>query len=228
MFVIQLRSRCLSTYLHYLHFLPACPFSSFSFSFSSLYKAVTRNSAQNGNKENPVLFNYLINTLDLPISKALAVSNCLHSVISVEKPDLAVHFFKSIGFTDVQIQSTTIKPKIHLFEELGITGSDLCKLIFSHLNLLMRSLEKAMKPSIEILNKVLVNDTENEITSLVLILNISYLEGIVVVGSRLPLLLKNQLRLLVVPESELKKHVTKLLDIRFPTNSECFYMSFIL
>ncbi|KAG5568243.1 hypothetical protein H5410_064742, partial [Solanum commersonii] len=176
--------------------------------------AVTRNSAQNGNKENPVLFNYLINTLDLPISKALAVSNCLHSVISVEKPDLAVHFFKSIGFTDVQIQSTTIKPKIHLFEELGITGSDLCKLIFSHLNLLMRSLEKAMKPSIEILNKVLVNDTENG--DLFRVLHRS--DWVI---QRSPHLIN---RLLVVPESELKKHVTKLLDIRFPTNSECFYM----
>lgn len=116
---------------------------------------MSKNSAQNGNKENPVLFNYLINTLDFQKFKALAVSNCLHWVRSVEKPELVVHFFKSIGFTDVQIQSTvhfiprilianvekTVKPKIQLLEELGITGSDLCKLISSHSNLLTRSLD---------------------------------------------------------------------------------------
>ncbi|KAJ8562746.1 hypothetical protein K7X08_031198 [Anisodus acutangulus] len=218
MFVIQLRSRCLYTHLHYLHSVPAGPFSSFCFSFSSLSKVVTENSAQNGNKENRVLVNYLVNTLDFPKSKALAVSYRFHWVRSVEKPELVVHFFKSIGFTDAQIQSIvqsvpgiliadvekTLKPKIQLFQELDITSSDMCKLMSSHANLLTRSLEKAIKPSIEVLNKVLIN------------------ESIGVVGSRLSLLLKNQPRLFALPESELKRRVSKLQDIGFSTNSRVF------
>ncbi|XP_059310337.1 uncharacterized protein LOC132061570 [Lycium ferocissimum] len=169
---------------------------------------------------------------------------------TVEKPELVVHFFKSIGFTDAQIQSTvhsvpriliadvekTLKPKIQLFQELGITGSDLCKLMSSHANLLTRSVDKAIKPSIEVLNKVLINGTDNgglfralqrslvilRSPHLRLIPNISYLESIGVVGSRLSYLLKNQARLFAVPESELKKRVSKLLDIGFSTNSRIF------
>lgn len=212
---------------------------------------MTKNSTRNGNKENHVLVNYLINTLDFSKAKALKVSNRCHWVRSVEKPELVVHFFKSVGFTDAQIQSTvhsipriliadvekTIKPKIQLFQELGITGSDLCKLISSHASLLTRSVEKAIKPSIKILDKVLVNGTENgdlfrvlqrsdwviqRSPHLRLIPNILYLESIGVVGSRLLLLLKNQPRLLTVPQSELKKRVSKLLDIGFSTNSRMF------
>ncbi|CAN4090059.1 unnamed protein product [Withania somnifera] len=237
MFVIQLCSRCLSTHLHCLHSLRTA-------------KVVTKNSARNGNKENHVVVNYLINTLDFAKSKALAVSNSCHWVRSVEKTELVVHFFKFIGFTDAKIQyivhsvpriliadvEKIIKPKIQLFQELvsRIGGSNLCKLISSHASLLTRSVEKAIKPSIKVLDKVLVNGNENgdffrvlqrsdwviqRSPQLRLIPNILYLESIGIVGSRLSLLLKNQPRLLTVPQSELKKRVSKLLDIGFSTNA---------
>ncbi|KAK4371408.1 hypothetical protein RND71_010883 [Anisodus tanguticus] len=194
------------------------------------FSVVTQNSAQNGNKENRVLVNYLVNTLDFPKSKALAVSYRFHWVRSVEKPELVVHFFKSIGFTDAQIQSIvqsvpgiliadvekTLKPKIQLFQELDITSSDLCKLMSSHANLLTRSLEKAIKPSMEVLNKVLINGTKNG--DLFRVLHREHwscwLSTIIT--------LKNQPRLFALPESELKRRVSKLQDIGFSTNSRMF------
>ncbi|XP_059309014.1 uncharacterized protein LOC132060134 [Lycium ferocissimum] len=248
MITIQLRGHCLSTHLHHFHSPSSGPFSSLRVSLSSLSHVVTKKSAQNANRENPVLLNYLINTLDLPKPKALAVSNRFPWVISVEKPQLAVHFFKSIGFTDAQIQSAvsnvpqilladvekTLKPKIQLLQELGITGSDLGRLISTKAIILTRSLEKILKPSIDVLNKVLINGIENgdwlrvlrrcdwvihKSPHLRLIPNISYLESVGIVGTQLSSLLKRQPHLFVVPESELKKLVSRLMDIGFSTDS---------
>ncbi|KAJ8562745.1 hypothetical protein K7X08_031197 [Anisodus acutangulus] len=249
MIAIQLRCRSLSTHLPHLHYLPAGPFSSFRISLSSLSQVVTKKSAQNANQENPVLLNYLINTLDIPIPKALAISNRFPWVRSVEKPELAVHFFKSIGFTDAQIQSAvchtpqiiyadvenTLKPKIQLLQELGITGSDLGTLVSKKAIILTRSLEKILKPSIEVLNKVLINGIDNgdwlrvlrrcdwviyRSPHLRLIPNISYLKSIGIVGTQLSSLLKRQPSLFVMPESELKKLVSKLMNIGFTTDSK--------
>ncbi|XP_059309016.1 uncharacterized protein LOC132060135 [Lycium ferocissimum] len=248
MITIQLRGHCLSTLLHHLHSLNSGPFSSFRVSLSSLPKVVTIKSAQNANQENPVLLNYLINTLNFPKPKALAVSNRLPWVRSVEKPQLAVHFFKSIGFTDAQIHSAvsnapqilladvekTLKPKIQVLQELGITGSDLGRLMSTKTNILTRSLDKILKPSIDVLNKVLINGIHkgdwlrvlqrcdwvlHKSPHLRLIPNISYLESVGIVGTQLSSLLKRQPYLFVVPESELKKLVSRLMDIGFSTDS---------
>ncbi|XP_016440260.2 uncharacterized protein LOC107766063 [Nicotiana tabacum] len=248
MIAIQLCCRSLSIHSHHLHSLPAGPFSSFRFSLSSLSRVVTKKSAQNANRENPVLLNYLINTLDFPKSKALAVSNRYPWVKNVEKAESVVDFFKSIGFTDAQIQSAvrnvpqilladvekTLKPKIQLLQELGITGSDLGRLISTKAIILTRSVEKILKPCIEVLDKVLINGTDNgdwfrvlrrcdwvvhKSPHLRLIPNISYLESIGIVGSQLSSLLKRQPHLFALPESELKKLVAKLIDIGFSTDS---------
>lgn len=250
MISIQLCYRSLSTHLHHLYSLPTGPFSSFRISLSSLSKAVTEKSAENAHHENPVLLNYLINTLDFPKPKALVISNRLSWVRRVEKPKLTVHFFKSIGFTDAQIQSTVfsvpqilnadvekiLKPKIQLLQELGITGSDLGMLVSRKAMLLTRSLDKLLKPSIEVLNKVLIKGSDNGdwfrvlrkcdwvmySPHLRLVPNISYLQSVGIVGSQLSSLLKRQPHLFVTSGSKLKKLVSELMDIGFSTDSRMF------
>lgn len=248
MISIQLRFRSLSTHLHHLSSLPTGPFSSFHISLSSLSQVVTKKSAQNANQENPILLNYLINTLGFPKPKAVTISDRLSWVRSVEKPKLTVHFFKSVGFTDAQIQSAVatvpqilladvekiLKPKIQLLQELGITGSDLGRLLSTKAILLTRSLDKILKPSIEVLNEVLIKSTDNGdwfrvllrcdwviygSPHLRLVPNISYLQSVGIVGSQLSSLLKRQPHLFVTHGSKLKKLVSELMDIGFSTDS---------
>ncbi|XP_055801635.1 transcription termination factor MTERF5, chloroplastic-like [Solanum dulcamara] len=249
MISIQLCCRSLSTHLHHLYSLPTGPFSSFRISLSSLSQVITKRSAQNAHQENPVLLNYLINKLDFPKPKALAISNRLHWVRSVEKPELTVNFFKSIGFTDPQIQSAVynapqilaadiekiLKPKIQLLQELGITSSDLGRLVSTKaVILLTRSLDRILKPSIEVLNKVLIKGPDNGDwfrvlrrcdwviygpPHLRLVPNISYLQSVGIVGSQLSSLLKRQPHLFAMPESRLKQLVSELMDIGFSTDS---------
>lgn len=248
MISIQLCYRSLSSHLHHVYSLPTGPLSSFRISLSSLSQAVTKKSAQNSHRENPVLLNYLINTLDFPKPKALAVSCRLSWVRSVEKRKLTVHFFKSIGFTNAQIQSTVcsipqiltldvekiLKPKIQLLQELGITGSDLVKLVSTRPMLLARSLDKILKPSIKVLSEVLIQGTDNRdwfrvlrgcdrvmcSPHLRLVPNISYLQSVGIVGSQLSSLLKRQPNLFVTSGSRLKKLVSELMDIGFSTDSK--------
>ncbi|KAF3677702.1 hypothetical protein T459_13855 [Capsicum annuum] len=248
MISIRLRYRSLSTHLYHLHSLPTGPFSSFCISLSSLSQVVTGKSAQNANQETPVLLNYLINTLDFPKPKALTISDRFPGVRSVEKPELAVQFFKSIGFTDAQIQSAvccvpqilfadvekTLKPKIQLLQELGITGSNLGRLMSTKTVILTRSLDKILKPCIEVLNKVLTNGTANgdwfrilrrcewviyRSPHLRLIPNISYLQSVGIVESQLSSLLKRQPHLFSMSGSKLKKLVSEVIDIGFSTDS---------
>lgn len=246
MISIQPRYRSLSTHLHHLYSLPTGPFSSFRISLSSLSQAVTKKSAQNANHEKTVLLNYLINTLDFPKTKALAISDRFPYVRSVEKPELTVRFFKSIGFTDAQIQSAvcsfpqillanvekTLKPKIQLLQELGITGSNLGRLMSKKAVILTRSLDKRLKPSVEVLNKVLIDKGDwfrvlqwcdwviyGWPPHMRLIPNISYLQSIGIVGSQLSSLLKRQPHLFIMSGSKLKKLVSELMDIGFSTDS---------
>lgn len=153
-----------------------------------------------------------------------------------------VRFLKTLGFSDTHIRSSVntapqilcldveniLKPKLQLFQDLGLTGSDLGKFISKTSTLLTRSLDKHLLPSIEILKKILVNDHNNE--DLILILrrcnwvanlnpetrlksNVSYLVECGIVGSQLSMLLKRQPRLFVMRESDLRDLVNKVLDM---------------
>ncbi|KAL9462120.1 hypothetical protein AB3S75_000173 [Citrus x aurantiifolia] len=101
----------------------------FSF-FSSLSKI---------HNTSPILLNYLIETLKIPESRALVISNKYPHIKSLEKQQTVRQFFRNVGLSDNHIQlavsatpkilfsdiNKTLKPKIELFQRLGFVGSDL-------------------------------------------------------------------------------------------------------
>ena len=127
-------------------------------------------------------------------------------------------FLHNVGFSDTHIQLTvtsrptilfsdvdkTLKPKIEFFQHLGFVGSDLGKFISKNPSLLAASLERKLIPCVEILKKILVDDSNNEVLTRVfrrccwnlimdteksgLLRNIEYLKSCGIVGSQLSML----------------------------------------
>ncbi|KAK9230572.1 hypothetical protein WN944_023544 [Citrus x changshan-huyou] len=216
--------------------------SLFSF-FSSLSK--THNT-------NPILLNYLIETLKIPESRALVISNKYSHIKSLEKQQTVRQFFRNVGLSDNHIQlavsatpkilfsdiNKTLKPKIELFQRLGFVGSDLGKFVSKNSFLLAVSLEKKLIPCVKIIQKILADRTTNENLIRVvsrcnwiltrdpeksgLLRNIEYLKSCGIVGSQLSALLVRQTRLFCFEELKLRQLVLRLLDMGFSTDSRMF------
>ncbi|KAI9176582.1 hypothetical protein LWI28_004565 [Acer negundo] len=216
--------------------------------YSSLTKTPTHTPP------NTLLFNYLIQTLKFPKTLAQSFSNsALYSnVKSLEKPHSVIHYLRSIGFSETDIRSSArlnlrilfcnldknLKPKLDLFQEMGLVGSDLGKFISNRSNVLTSSLEKTLIPCIQILRKILVNDNENnqDLIKLIcrcswliqsnperrLLSNIAFFESCGIVGSQLSALLKVRPRLFIHDESKLRDLVSRVSDLGFSVNSRMF------
>ncbi|GKC55103.1 transcription termination factor MTERF5, chloroplastic-like protein [Tanacetum coccineum] len=94
-------------------------------------------------QNNPHLItNYLITSLNLTQNEALALSTKIPHLKTPEKPNSVIIFLTQCGLTKTQIKTIltnsptllttdinkTLKPKFHLFQELGFKGSSLEKL----------------------------------------------------------------------------------------------------
>ncbi|KZV15538.1 hypothetical protein F511_42895 [Dorcoceras hygrometricum] len=158
----------LSFHFRNFHLNPTNPLSPcinvFSFALSRTYTSTTQS-----NSENHILLRYLIDSLKCPKHRALAITNRISYVKSLEKPQAAVHFFRTQGFSDTQIRSLlnsrpqilildsekVIKPKLMYFQELGIPRPHLAVFISKNPMLLTCSLDNKLKPCIELIKKVL-------------------------------------------------------------------------
>ncbi|KAJ9159620.1 hypothetical protein P3X46_025117 [Hevea brasiliensis] len=223
--------------LYNLLFIPKLPFFS---SFSSLANTVEA--------PNPALFHYLMETLKFSKTQALLISTRYSHIKSMEKPQSVFCFFQNLGFSNSHIQSAilltpqilfaniekSLKPKIKLFQDIGLVGCDLGKFISKNSPLLTASLKEKLVPRIEILKKLLLNDEKNEDLVKVirrcnwlisknpesrLLSNITYLKSCGIVGSQLSMLLKRQPRLFVMQESRLRDLVSRVLNMGFSINS---------
>lgn len=86
--------------------------------------------------------------------------------------DLFISYFENLGLDKTQIKTIassnprfllinvekTLKPKIRVLEELGLSGSDLVKVIVGCRNVLDRGLESFIRPRIEYLRQLLGSD----------------------------------------------------------------------
>nr|GMD76008.1 transcription termination factor MTERF5, chloroplastic-like [Ipomoea batatas] len=225
-----------------LHFYPCKP------THPSLFSIFFSGHAHTKALENPVLYNYLITNFNYPKSKALTISTRMPWIKTLEKPESVVHFFKSIGFSDAHIQSLmrdvpqllsadiekTLKPKIKLFQDLGISGPDMGNFMCKKAHLLTRSLDNVIRPCIDVLKDILRNDIDNRHLFLVmqrclwivmrspevrLLPNVEYLRSCGIVGTQLATLLRRQPRLFIIPLPKLKDLVSKVLDLGFLTDS---------
>lgn len=129
-------------------------------------------STPNLNVKNSVLADYLIHHLKLSSDKARSVSSRYPRIISAEKPEKVVCFFKDLGFSDAHIQCVvcgapqvlfadvehTLKPKLTFFQELGLSGPRICSIISKNPGILKCSLDKTLKPCINLISKVLEGD----------------------------------------------------------------------
>ncbi|KAK9230574.1 hypothetical protein WN944_023546 [Citrus x changshan-huyou] len=216
--------------------------SFFSF-FSSVSKTPNTNS---------IFLNYLIETVNIPKSRALVISNKCPTIKSLQNPQNVRQFLHSVGFSDTHIQlavyrkptilfadvNKTLKPKIGYFQQLGLVGSDLGKFISNYPTVLTASLERKLIPCVEILKKILAEDSNNEDLIRVirrmswnlvmdteksgLLRNIEYVKSCGIVGSQLSRLLVRQTRLFCFKEPKLRHLVSRLLEMGFSTNSRMF------
>ncbi|KAH9669714.1 hypothetical protein KPL70_021903 [Citrus sinensis] len=210
------------------------------------------------NSTNFIFLNFLIKTLNIPKSRALPISNKFSRIKSLEKPETVRQFLHNVGFSDTHIQLTvtsrptilfsdvdkTLKPKIEFFQHLGLVGSDLGKFISKNPSLFAASLERKLIPCVEILKKILVDDSNNEDLTRVfrrccwnlimdteksgLLRNIEYLKSCGIVGSQLSMLLVWQPRLFCYKELKIRHLVSRLLDMGFSTNSRMFVYGLVV
>ncbi|MCD9639245.1 hypothetical protein HAX54_023651 [Datura stramonium] len=115
---------------------------------------------------------YLINSLGFSNEEAISLSAKVTRINSFKNPDLALNFFKQTGFDDAQIKTLvsrspellsydvekTLKPKLQCLSELGLSGSDLVKVLLRDWKFLDRGLDNCIKSLLSCLKNVLVSD----------------------------------------------------------------------
>lgn len=229
---------------------PLSPYIDFFYS-SALSRTCT--STTHSNLENHILLNFLIDSLKCPKQRAQTITSHFSHVKSLEKPQAAVHFLKIHGFSDTQIRSMLnsrpqilildvekiLKPKLIYFQELGIPKPHLAVFISKNPMLLTCSLDKKLKPCIELIKKVLeliqpdtskcnINDDMFHILSRYawvigkdsrLLSSIKYLESCGIVGSQLVMILKNEPRLVYMSETKLKSLISRATELGFVVGS---------
>ncbi|XVF17151.1 hypothetical protein REPUB_Repub10bG0094700 [Reevesia pubescens] len=195
---------------------------------------------------NPLLFNYLVKDLDFTETLALSISNRYSHVKSLKKVLSVANFFQSLGFSNAQIASSVrlapkilfadvekrLRPKIKLFQDLGLVESHVGKFFSRNSTLLTCSLDKKLIPSIQFVEKVLGSNNEDLLkvfercngfiardSMLKLSRNVEYLESCGIVGSQLSKLLKRQPRIFRMRESALRDLVSRVLEMGFSTDS---------
>ncbi|EEF29446.1 conserved hypothetical protein [Ricinus communis] len=197
---------------------------------------------------NPALFHYLLKSLKFSETQAFTISNRFSHIKSTEKPQSVHYFLKNLGLSNSHIQSAIhgapqilfanvdkcLKPKVKLFQDLGLVGYDLGKFISKNSTLLTASLDKKLSPRVEILKRLLLNDENNKDLVKVLtrcnwiisknpksrlLSNVAFLESCGIVGSQLSMLLRRQPRLFIMQESALRDLVSQVLNMGFSVNS---------
>ncbi|XP_043718574.1 transcription termination factor MTERF5, chloroplastic-like [Telopea speciosissima] len=168
-----------------------------------------------------------------------------------KKPESVVLFLRQLGFSEVHVRDAvrvspqilfadiekTLKPKLQLFQEIGLTGSDLGRFISKNASLLSVSLDRRLIPCMEILKKILSLNGDHRRLILVLqrckwvltkvpearlLPNISLFESHGVVGSQLSTLFSRQPTLFLMRESAITDQVRRVVEMGFSADSRMF------
>lgn len=116
---------------------------------------------------------FLVNSLGFSTEKAISASSkvtCLKP--GNNKPNLVLNFFKQIGLDNTQIKilvypaprllfadvGKTLEPKVRVLQEIGLSGSDLVRVISKSGPFLRTGLDTSIRPSLEYLRKLLGKD----------------------------------------------------------------------
>ncbi|GMH31465.1 hypothetical protein Nepgr_033308 [Nepenthes gracilis] len=121
---------------------------------------------------------YLIKSLGFSREQAISTSTKVSHLKPAGNPDSIINFFIQNGFNKSQIKDMiysapkilltdvekTLKPKIRVFQDLGLSGSDLAKVIPSN-SVVERDLNSHIIPALELLKSILITD-ENVVRAL--------------------------------------------------------------
>lgn len=125
----------------------------------------------------------------------------------------------------------TLKPKIQLFQDLGLADFDLGKFFSWNSELLSRNLAKTLVPCIDMLRPIMGNDKDLGVVisrsnwifkrdpEKVLKANVGFLMECGIVGSRLAMTLKRQPWILTKNVEDLKELVGRVLEMGFSVES---------
>lgn len=154
-----------------------CLFSVFRRLSLNPTKACTRCFSAESPDVRDGLSSFLMRSLNLSRSRALAVSNrCPWATSdSLENPRAVIKYFSELGFSDSQIRSSiivcpqilfadigkTLEPKLDFFLGLGLVGVDLGNYISKGASVLSVSLNKRLVPNVQILKRILFDDRDN-------------------------------------------------------------------
>ncbi|GJX02556.1 transcription termination factor MTERF5, chloroplastic-like protein [Tanacetum coccineum] len=120
-------------------------------------KSLHRNYSTQTNPH--LITNYLITSLNLTQNEALTLSAKIPHLKTPQKPNSVITFLTQCGLTKTQIKTIltnsptllttdinkTLKPKFHLFQELGFKGSSLEKLFKSSIHFSITRLENNVR-----------------------------------------------------------------------------------
>ncbi|CAL1353081.1 unnamed protein product [Linum trigynum] len=224
--------------LSHRRLIPLRPF--FIASFSTLVERSTGSSTA-------ALVDCLITTFEFPETQAVSIAARFLRRKSSQKPQALYAYLRDLGFSHDHIQSTisgapqilfgnvdkNLKPKIELFQKLGLEGPRLGKFLSKNAAVLTASLEKRMRPRLQILRD---NFSEKDVVRAAercnwiiykfpdsrLLSNIALLKSCGIVGSQLSMLLRMQPRVFLTKESELRGIVSRTLDFGFSVESRMF------
>ncbi|XP_043719600.1 uncharacterized protein LOC122667400 [Telopea speciosissima] len=170
---------------------------------------------------NPFIVDYLVKAFGLSKTQALSASKLRMGAKDSKKLESVVLFLRQLGFSEVHVRDAvrfspqilfadiekTLKPKLQLFQEIGLTGSDLGRFISKNACLLNYSLDRSLTPCVQMLKKIFFLNGDHR--GLILVLqrckwvlcsdsearllpNISLLESHGIVGSQLLTLFRRQ------------------------------------
>ncbi|XP_042496544.1 transcription termination factor MTERF5, chloroplastic-like [Macadamia integrifolia] len=200
---------------------------------------------------NPFIVDYLIEAFGLSKTQALSASKRRMGTKDSKKPESVVHFLRELGFSEGHVRDAvrvspsllfadiekTLKPKLQLFQEIGLTGSDLGRFISKNASIFNVSLDRRLIPCMEILKKIFSLDGRHR--GLILVLqrckwvltedpearllpNISLLESHGIVGSQLSALFRRQPALFLKRESAVRELVRRVVEMGVSADSRMF------
>ncbi|CAN6480043.1 unnamed protein product [Victoria cruziana] len=213
-----------------------------------LFSSVSAAPAENQRTHQPFIVGYLTHTCGLSDDQAVASHKYLSHIRTSHKPDSVIRFLIRLGFSRDHIRDAvrfnprllvadvekTLRPKLELFESLGLRGPRLGKFISKNPKVLTSSLRRRLVPAVDFLKSVLHKDEDviKAVTRCKCILtkdirdglgpNIATLKEFCVPNSQIAMLLTRDPLLLAGKNSFFRKFVEKAEKMGVSSDSGLF------
>lgn len=190
--------------------------------------------------QNSFTVSYLIDSCGFPPEKAISASKYLNFK-TPNRADSVIAFFKNQGFTEPQIYQlvrkfpmaltcnpqTNLLPKFEFLSSIGLSDSEITKLLTARPKSLGRSLKNHLEPTFKLLQDLLQSNDRTLIAikrcawvldwdfHLYMVPNMKYLRDVGVPGSKMLYVLTYQPRDFLVSNEQFKKVVEEILEMGF-------------